>query len=336
MKNLILFIFILSASQFLAQQDKSVSMWSQSPMMYNAGAVATGEEDMSFFTNFRYQWFTIGNQPMRTNILNASFKIPDGFLGSNNFGIGINAVNDQTGDVGLMTTAVSVPINYTMALDRRNKLSVGVSPGFYQQGFNASLQTWENQWTGSGFSNSISSEPSLNDSYATIDISTGVFYQHTLRNKTSIYGGVGLNHLTKQKVNFSFAGDRLYMQTVVHAGANIFTRKRDLRIQPQLMYFKTGPGSNLIGGISLEHILKEGSAITNINKTVTVNYGFYYRYRDALVTTFGFKFKGFRMGVAFDANLSYFNQATNSLGGFEVYLKTLHLYKKSNKRDKIL
>ena len=26
-----------------------------------------------------------------------------------------------------MTTAVSVPINYTMALDRRNKLSVGVA-----------------------------------------------------------------------------------------------------------------------------------------------------------------------------------------------------------------
>ena len=124
MKNLILFIFILSATQLFAQQDKSVSMWSQSPMMYNSGAVATGEEDMSFFTNFRYQWFTVGNQPMRTNILNASFKIPDGFLGSNNFGIGINAVNDQTGDVGLMTTAVSVPINYTMALDRRNKLSV--------------------------------------------------------------------------------------------------------------------------------------------------------------------------------------------------------------------
>ena len=63
------------------------------------------------------------------------------------------------------------------------------------------------------------------------------------------------------------------LQTVVHAGAIIFA-KRDLRIQPQLMYFKTGPGSNLMGGVSLEHILKEGSAITNINKTVTVNYGF--------------------------------------------------------------
>ena len=334
MKKIAIVIILLGAGQVFSQQDKSISMWSQSPMMYNAGAVATGEEDVSFFTNFRYQWFTVGDKPMRTNIVNASFKIPDGFLGSNNFGIGINAVNDQTGDVGFTTTAISVPINYTMALDKRNKLSIGVSPGFYQQGYDATMQTWESQWTGGGFTGTT--EPSLTDSYSTIDISTGVFYQHTLRNRTSLYGGIGLNHITRQKVNFSFTGDRLYMQTVAHLGANIVTKKRDLRIQPQIMYFKTGPGSNLIGGISLEHVLKEGSAITNINKTVTVNYGFYYRYQDALVTTFGFKIKGFRMGVSFDANLSYFNQATNSLGAFEIYIKSLHLYKKSNKRDKIL
>jgi hypothetical protein len=125
------------------------------------------------------------------------------------------------------------------------------------------------------------------------------------------------------------------MQTVVHAGANIVTRKRDLRVNPQLMYFKTGPGANIVAGVSLEHILKEGSSITNINKTVTVDYGFYYRHLDALITTFGFKFKGFKMGIAFDANLSSLNQATNSIGAIEIYLKTLHLYKKSNKRGKI-
>ena len=71
-KKIALIIILLGANQVFAQQDKSMSMWSQSPMMYNAGSVATGEEDYSFFTNFRYQWFTVGNKPMRTNILNAS------------------------------------------------------------------------------------------------------------------------------------------------------------------------------------------------------------------------------------------------------------------------
>ena len=310
-------------------------MWYHSPMMYNAGSIATGQEDFGFFTNFRSQWSTLSDKPLRTNILNASFKIPDGFLGTNNFGIGLSVMNDQTGTLGFMTNTVSVPINYTLALDRRNKLSIGISPGFYQQSYTSAGQTWEDQWTGSEFNSSLNSETALGASYATIDISTGVFYQHSLRNRTLLYGGIGLNHVNKQKINFSFGGDRLYMQSVIHAGANIVTRKRDLRINPQIMFSKTGPGSNLVGGVSLEHILKEGSAITNINKTVTVDYGFYYRHRDALITTFGFKIKGFKMGVSFDANLSYFNQATNSIGAIEIYIKTLHLYKNSNKRGKI-
>ena len=48
MKKIALVIILLGAHQVFGQQDKSMSMWSQSPMMYNAGSVATGEEDYSF------------------------------------------------------------------------------------------------------------------------------------------------------------------------------------------------------------------------------------------------------------------------------------------------
>ena len=331
MKKIIFALFIAVSGIAFSQQDKSISMWYQSPMMYNPGSVATGAEDFGFFTNCRLQWLPLTK--MRTNILNANFKIPDGFMGSNNFGIGLNVMNDVTGDLGFSTNTISIPINYTLALDNRNKLSVGVSPGFYQQSYTAS-NTWENQWQGDGFTGT-NTELGLRTSYSTIDISSGIYYQHSTRNRSLFYGGVALNHVNRPKLDFSFGSDRLYMQTVVHAGANLVTRKRDLRVNPQIMYFKTGPGSNIMAGISLEHILKEGSSITNINKTVTVDYGFYYRHQDALVTTFGFKIKGFKLGIAFDANLSYLNQATNSIGAIEIYLKTLHLYKTSTKRGKI-
>lgn len=304
-------------------------------MMYNPGTVATGAEDFGFFMNHRMQWLQLTK--MRTEVLNANFKIPDGFMGSNNFGIGINAMQDVTAggenNLNYTTMSFALPINYTLALDRSNKLSIGISPGFIQQSITDNNK-WEDEWQGNGFGGTTS-EASLDQSFSTIDISTGLYYQHAMRNRTLIYGGVALNHLNKPKINFSFGSDRMYMQTVVHAGANIVTNKRDLRVNPQFMYFKSGPSTNLVAGVSLEHILREGSSITNINKTVTVDYGFYYRHKDALITTFGFKFKGFKMGVAFDANLSYLNQATNSIGAIEVYLKTLHLYKKSSKRSKI-
>ena len=87
--------------------------------------------------------------------------------------------------------------------------------------------------------------------------------------------------------------------------------------------------------VTLEHILREGSEITTINKTVCVNYGFYYRHKDAISTTFGFKIKGIRVGLAFDANISYLSRATNSIGAIEVYFKSMHLYKKSGSRGKM-
>jgi hypothetical protein len=222
-----------------------------------------------------------------------------------------------------------------MQLDKRNKVSVGISPGFYQQSVDRASQTWENDWNGNAFIPGKNTELGLNNSYGAIDLGTGVFYQHEYRNKTRIFGGLAFNHLTRQKINFSFGGDRMYVNTVLSAGADITTRKRDLRVQPNIIYFKTGPGYNLMGGVSLEHILREGSEITTINKTVCVNYGFYYRHKDAISTSFGFKIKGIRVGLAFDANISYLSQASNSIGAIEVYFKSMHLYKKSGSKGKL-
>ena len=135
MKNILFALFALVTVNNFAQQDKSISMWYQSPMMYNAGSVATGAEDLGFFTNFRMQWLPLTK--MRTNVLNANFKIPDGFMGSNNFGLGLNVMQDVTAggidNLSYTTNMISIPINYTMALDNRNKLSIGVSPGYIQQ-----------------------------------------------------------------------------------------------------------------------------------------------------------------------------------------------------------
>jgi type IX secretion system PorP/SprF family membrane protein len=332
-----LVIFAFCQTLAFGQQDKNISQWYHSNVLYNAGSVATGEEDFGFFTNFRSQWLTIP-QPgigMRTNTLCAEFKVPDGFNGVNNFGVGIVAVNDQTGDARFMTTNVSVPINYSLQLDRSNRLSIGISPGFYQQSINPDAQTWESQWNGINYVTRPNVEIGINPSYASIDLGAGLFYQHTTREKTRIYGGVALNHITRQKINFSFGGDRIYMQTVVHGGADITTNKKDLRIQPNVMFFRAGRAYNFMAGLTLEHILKNPSEITTINKTTCINYGFYYRHNDALVTSLGFKVKGVRFGLAFDANLSYLSQATSSVGAIEVYFKTMHLYRKSSTRTKL-
>lgn len=336
MKKIILF----SASVFCfvqakAQQDKNISAWYQSQVLYNPGAVATGAEDYSIFTNYRSQWLTVPDKGMRTNALNAEFKIRDGAMSKNSFGIGISALNDQTGDGSFMTTSVSIPFNYTIALDRNNKFSIGLSPGFYQQSVNRTNQTWENEWNGLGFFSSPNTELGLNSSYATIDLGTGMYYQHTSRNKSTFYAGYALNHLTRQKIAFSFEGDKLYMNMVVQAGADLTTKRRDFHVQPSMIFFRTGPSYNFTAGCSFEHTLKEGSSITNINKSTNLTYGAYYRHNDAIIATFGMKIKEYKFGLAFDANYSKLNQATSSIGAIELYFKALMNFKKLNQRKKI-
>ncbi|MEY3270087.1 MAG: hypothetical protein RIS89_183 [Bacteroidota bacterium] len=150
-RKLFLSLTIAAAFNAAAQHDRLISNWSQSQMIYNPGAVATGQGDMSFFANHRSQWLTVPEMGvgMRSNFVNGEFKIKEeGLSNRNNFGVGFSVLSDQTGTANLTTLSVSLPINYTLALDRQNKLSIGIAPGFIQQSSDRSGQTWENQWNG--------------------------------------------------------------------------------------------------------------------------------------------------------------------------------------------
>jgi hypothetical protein len=102
-----------------------------------------------------------------------------------------------------------------------------------------------------------------------------------------------------------------------------------------MIFFRTGPSYNFTAGCSFEHTIKEGSSITNINKSTNLTYGVFYRHNDAIIATFGMKIKEFKFGLAFDANYSKLNQATSSIGAIELYFKSLLNYKKLNHRSKL-
>jgi type IX secretion system PorP/SprF family membrane protein len=263
-KLIIVLILFITASPLMAQQGYNSSLWMQSPALFNPGAVASGSEDYSFFTNCRLQYLTVEGSMMRTNTLSTGFKISDGAYSKNNFGFGLNLVNDQAGDNKLMSTAITIPINYSIQMDDRNKLSVGIAPGIYLQSYDPALQNWQSDWTGNGF-NGMNGDPIFinstlsRSSYGALDINAGLHYQHVQRNKTRIYSGIALNHLSKQKINFTNTADKLYAQLVVNVGADITTRRKDLKIQPQMMYFRNGPSNNMIFGIGCEHLLESGS-----------------------------------------------------------------------------
>lgn len=331
-------IIILTVST-RAQQAYNSSVWMQSPAMFNPGAAASGAEDYSFFTNCRLQYLAMDGMMMRTNTLSMGFKISDGAYSKNNFGIGLNVVNDQSGDNKLMTNAITIPINYSIQMNDYNKVSLGVAPGVYLQSYDPSTQNWESDWNGNGFNGLIGDPIFINSnisrsSYGALNVNAGLHFQNTQRNKSKLYGGIALNHLSRQKINFTNTADKLYGQLVVNAGADLVTRRKDIRIQPQVMYFRNGPSNNFIMGVGCEHLLETGSTITNINKSKSFSYAAFYRWNDAVVATVNYKFQNFKIGLAFDANVSRLNSATSGIGAVEFYFKSMHIYRKKKTKIK--
>lgn len=331
-------IIILTVST-RAQQAYNSSVWMQSPALFNPGAMASGAEDYSFFTNCRLQYLAMDGMMMRTNTLSMGFKISDGAYSKNNFGIGLNVVNDQSGDNKLMTNAITIPINYSIQMNDYNKVSLGVAPGVYLQSYDPSTQNWESDWNGNGFNGLIGDPIFINSnisrsSYGALNVNAGLHFQNTQRNKSKLYGGIALNHLSRQKINFTNTADKLYGQLVVNAGADLVTRRKDIRIQPQVMYFRNGPSNNFIMGVGCEHLLETGSTITNINKSKSFSYAAFYRWNDAVVATVNYKFKNFKIGLAFDANVSRLNSATSGIGAVEFYFKSMHIYRKRKTKIK--
>ena len=216
---------------------------------------------------------------------------------------------------------------------------MGVAPGVYLQSYDPTLQNWESNWNSSGFNGNIGDPIFINStlsrsSYGALDVNAGIHYQHIQRNKNRLYSGIAMNHLSRQKINFTNTGDKLYAQIVINAGADLVTRRKDLKIQPQMMYFRNGTSNNLIMGLGCEHILESGSSITNINKSKTFSYAAYYRWNDAVVATINYKFKNFKFGLAFDANVSRLNSATSGIGAVELYFKSIHIYRKKKTKIK--
>lgn len=238
-----------------------------------------------------------------------------------------------------MTNAITVPINYSIQMNDYNKVSLGVAPGVYLQSYDPSTQNWESDWNGNGFNGLMGDPIFINStisrsSYGALNVNAGLHFQNTQRNKSKLYGGIALNHLSRQKINFTNTADRLYGQLVVNAGADLVTRRKDIRIQPQLMYFRNGPSNNFIMGVGCEHLLETGSIITNINKSKSFSYAAFYRWNDAVVATVNYKFQNFKIGLAFDANVSRLNSATSGIGAVEFYFKSMHIYRKRKTKIK--
>ena len=108
------------------------------------------------------------------------------------------------------------------------------------------------------------------------------------------------------------------MRYTAEAGAQIAAGER-LSLRPAVLYQNQASASEIIVGNEFHYEVGGNPGYENFSSAVFL--GGWYRTGDAAMITGGVEFKGFRIGVSYDYNISSLNTASNGQGGFELAIR---------------
>jgi type IX secretion system PorP/SprF family membrane protein len=304
-----------------SQQDRHSSIWFENLVSINPAAAGGSPLDLNFFTGFRNQWPALSESPFRTTSASLNAKIKgDDFRSNGWFGVGAAFSNDVSGDGRYVVNDIRVPIAYHIKLDGNgNTLGLGLQPVLYQRSLSPSSLTWGNQWNGSSFDQGIASNEQLDQISKMVgNVGAGIQWGLQDQNKR-IQAGISGNYLLNS--NVSFVDEDILLRSFTGYFAGQFRQQNsNLGISPKALAFFQGGNRNIIVGTSLDYIIKEASSRTTFVSETILSFGAFYRVGDAAILNVSFETAGFKVGGAFDLNMSDLSTATRSVGGFELFL----------------
>lgn len=313
--------FFILVTNF-AQQDRHFTMFFANPVQTNPAAAGHFGGDIQLFTNFRTQWFTVSANPFRSISAGVDGKLLDKQLNNGFVGAGVNFMNDVSGDAKYTMNVVSVPINYSIELNRYSYLSLGIQPGLYAQKLNSGELYFDNQWDGAAFNTGVSSNESMGAfSQSKFDLGAGIYFETAPSETRKFQVGISAFHLTRQPINFFNAQEKIYRNFTLYARAEIGSSSSNVSFQPAIFSFMQGPNYEISVGNNFVYQLRPASKHTMYFDGTSIGFGLYYRSTDALMANVIFNGGPFSVGASYDLNISKLTAASRGVGAFELYLK---------------
>lgn len=322
-------ILALTISLGLHAQDVHFTMFHAAPSEMNPGATGVLSGNFRASTNFRTQWGSISN-PYNTfsvNVDGAAFKNRGG---NAHMGVGLSAYRDVAGSTNFGTTKVNLSVSTILYLDDRNTASIGIMGGWAQRAISPGDLQWDAQFDGQTFDPAAPTMESFvfeNSSY--FDFSAGGMWSYgtaastiTSFDKFTAQIGGAYHHLARPELQTYYGtAEKLYSKIVLHGDMHFSQNYSRLAFRPRFTAFFQGPAREINLGMMFRYLISEGSKYTGNVKGLALSLGGYYRVGDAFSPSFEMELGGFSLGYTYDFNLSKLRNASNGLGGHEVYLK---------------
>lgn len=349
----LIFPFLVLLSLNIKAQDVHYSYYQFAPAIVNPALTGAFYGNIRATGITRGQWFNVrnpletGNQGFTSTSLMVDGNLPFGLRDGDWVSLGINLLfeGNTAGVIDTRRSFNGISAAYHLSLSKKEHsvLTAGIKYGTYglafSQGGNvitpSSLQQGiagqddndvQNLFTGADMNGQIRDEtndfmfglmletPVGKDADIRIGIASDHFLEPRLRQDTTSMGGP--NPQPKTSV------DRISRR--LNAFVQYFTDINEkITLNPSILYQSMGQASNLLfqGLVSYR---------PNPKKDISFNFGLGVRFADNMDVPFylGADYKDWRVGLAFDTNVSGLTQATSNAGAYELAVTKVFSWEK--------
>mmetsp|Transcript_17781 Transcript_17781/g.20555 ORF Transcript_17781/g.20555 Transcript_17781/m.20555 type:complete len:347 (+) Transcript_17781:213-1253(+) len=325
-------------------QDLHFSQTIQTPLLINpaAAGVFNGWERVS--VNHRSQWLGSSTQ------FNSTAIAADANLGKTDYGnkaylgVGLMFYTDVGGDGSFGNQQGSLTLSGILPMGYGSTLSAGIQGGYGQRSVNISALTFNSQWDGNGFDNTLpSGEGNLGNSFAYIDASGGLMYQYdggqntfARNNDFKFQLGFSGYHLNAPELKFNsgVSTERLARKWVGHTRVIAeVTGSRWSVDASAAQFIQGGHYETILGGLARWRF-ENGTKITGLAHNAYLSFGAYFRVRDAVIPTVAIDWRGFQFGVSYDVTISKLRTVNSGSLEFSLSFRNLNdaLFKTKGRR----
>lgn len=295
-------------------QDIHFSQFHAAPLNVNPAKTGVFDGDIRVVSNFRSQWTSVPVPYTTTSFSYDQKLFNDGTLGSNGLGGGLFFNFDQAGDSELSLLQIGGSAAYAQQINKTNFLSVGLMAGLGQRRFNTANLTFDEQFIdGTFIENAPITENFINTSTSFVDMAVGVDWLVQISKRLQFSLGGSVWHLNQPQYSF-FNDENSYLP--LKWGINldaVIQMSETIDVMPSAIYFHQGGFDERLVGMYIRYHLDQRKA-----KEKAVLFGTWYRFNDAVITSFAMDYGLWRVGLSYDINTSPFSAATRSYGGFEL------------------
>ncbi|WP_345083219.1 PorP/SprF family type IX secretion system membrane protein [Nemorincola caseinilytica] len=242
---------------------------------------------------------------------------------------GLQVFNDKAGDGNLQNFTGLLSLAYHKTMGERNEIAVGMQGGYAQKSIDLSKLYFGDEFINGTASGGSSAEYGLGvgNQVSYFLINAGVSYAGS--NSDGSFGyviGLGANNINQpndallKKQNSDVGLD---MRFTGQLGLTVKTNDR-FSLRPALLFQSQSSATEVIGGNEFMYYVGNEPGYNNFSTAVFL--GGWYRSGDAVMITGGVEFKGVRIGLGYDYNISSLNSASNGNGGFEIALRYIAPY----------